>query len=73
LYADELATLNTTICKAVVAHDGMCVDLLTPFNGPAGDDDAAPFLASDHVHPSTTGHKVIAQAIAATGYAPLRP
>jgi lysophospholipase L1-like esterase len=72
-YADQLASLNATICEAVVAHEGLCVDLQTRFNGPAGDQDAAQFLANDHVHPSTTGHEVIAEAIAAAGYAPLRP
>jgi lysophospholipase L1-like esterase len=72
-YADQLAALNATICAAVVAHGGLCVELLTAFNGPAGDQDAAPLLVDDHVHPSRTGHEIIAQEIAASGYAPLGP
>lgn len=72
-YAEQLASLNAAICEAVAAHDGLCVELLTAFNGPAGDQDAAPLLVDDHVHPSREGHQVIAQAIAASGYAPLGP
>lgn len=72
-YADQLASLNATICAAIAAHDGLCVELLTAFNGPAGDQDAAALLVDDHVHPSRTGHQLIAQAIAASGYAPLGP
>ena len=72
-YAEQLAALNATICAAVVAHDGLCVELLTAFNGPSGDQDAAPLLVDDHVHPSREGHETIAQEIAASGYAPLAP
>jgi lysophospholipase L1-like esterase len=72
-YVDQLASLNATICAAVVAHDGLCIDLLPPFNGPAGDQDAGQFLVKDHIHPGTTGHELIAETIDAAGYAPLRP
>jgi lysophospholipase L1-like esterase len=72
-YAEQLEALNSTICAAVVAHHGLCVELLTAFNGPAGDQDAAPLLVDDHVHPSRAGHVAIAQEVAAAGYAPLRP
>jgi lysophospholipase L1-like esterase len=72
-YAEQLTALNATICGAVDAHGGLCVELLTAFNGPAGDQDAAPLLVSDHAHPSSMGHETIAQQIAAAGYAPLRP
>lgn len=72
-YAEELAALNSTICAAVVAHGGLCVELLTAFNGPGGDQDAGALLVDDHEHPSPTGHETIAGEIAAVGYAPLRP
>jgi lysophospholipase L1-like esterase len=72
-YAGQLNTLNATICGAVVAHNGQCVELLTAFNGPAGDEDAADLLVSDHVHPSRTGMEIIARQIDAKGYAPLQP
>jgi lysophospholipase L1-like esterase len=72
-YVDQLASLNATICAAVVAHNGLCIDLLTPFNGPAGDQDAGQFLVKDHIHPGTTGSELIAETIDAAGYAPLRP
>ncbi len=72
-YVDQLASLNATICEAVVAHNGLCIDLLTPFNGPAGDQDAGRFLVKDHIHPGTTGHELIAETIDAAGYAPIRP
>ena len=72
-YAEQLASLNGAICEAVAAHDGLCVDLLPAFNGPAGDQDAASLLVDDHIHPSREGHQVIAQAIDASGYAPLGP
>jgi len=72
-YVDQLASLNATICAAVVAHNGLCIDLLAPFNGPAGDQDAGRFLVKDHIHPATTGHELIAETIADAGYAPLRP
>jgi lysophospholipase L1-like esterase len=72
-YAEQLTALNSTICAAVTAHHGLCVELLVAFNGPAGDRDAAALLFSDHLHPSKTGNETIAQEIAATGYAPLSP
>jgi lysophospholipase L1-like esterase len=72
-YAEQLAALNSTICTAVVAHGGLCVELLTAFNGPGGDQDAAALLVDDHQHPSRMGHETIASEIAGAGYAPLRP
>jgi lysophospholipase L1-like esterase len=72
-YMDQLASLNATICAAVVAHNGLCIDLLAPFNGPAGGQDAGQFLVKDHIHPGTRGSELIAETIAAAGYAPLRP
>lgn len=70
-YAEQLAALNAAICNAASDHDGVCVELLPVFNGPAGDDDAGPLLIGDHEHPSRAGHIAIAEAIAASGFAPL--
>jgi lysophospholipase L1-like esterase len=72
-YAEQLAALNSTICAAVTAHHGLCVELLVAFNGPAGDRDAGALLYADHVHPSKTGNETIAHEIDAAGYAPLKP
>lgn len=72
LFAQQLTTINSTICATVAAHDGRCVDLLTPFNGPAAKLDAGPFLLPDHVHPSAEGNRIIAAQIAAAGYLPLQ-
>ncbi|PZR63016.1 MAG: hypothetical protein DLM71_05765 [Chloroflexi bacterium] len=72
LFAQQLTTVNSAICAAVTAHHGRCVDLLTAFNGPAANQDAAPFLLPDHVHPSAEGNRIIAAQIAAAGYLPLQ-
>jgi lysophospholipase L1-like esterase len=70
-YAEQLAALNAAICASVTEHGGVCVELPPAFNGPAGDQDAGALLVGDHEHPSREGHRVIAEAIAAAGYAPL--
>lgn len=72
-YAEQLAAINDAICEAVTAHGGICIDLLTAFNGPGGDQDAGALLASDYSHPSRTGHETIARELDASGYAPLAP
>jgi lysophospholipase L1-like esterase len=72
-WAKALDELNAAICAATTAHGGVCVELLTVFNGPAGDQDAAALLSADHDHPNGEGNQRIADAIAATGYAPLQP
>jgi len=70
-FAEQLGALNAAICSATSDHNGICVELLPVFNGPAGDEDAGPLLAADHEHPSRDGHRAIAEAIAAAGYTPL--
>lgn len=70
-YSVALAKLNDAICTAVDAHGAICVDLVAPFNGARGDQDAGALLGPDHLHPSATGHELIAQTIAAVGFAPL--
>jgi lysophospholipase L1-like esterase len=44
------------------------------FNGPKGTDDpkAKGYIAIDGLHPSDTGHRVIADLLRQLGYAPLR-
>jgi lysophospholipase L1-like esterase len=52
----------------------VCVDIYRPFNGADGtsDPDASGYLGSDRTHPSQRGMEIIADAMAAGGYAPLR-
>jgi lysophospholipase L1-like esterase len=69
----ELRQLNSLICQAAQARGAICVDLLPVFNGPNGDQPADAYLISepDHIHPNQAGHNLIAETIAAAGYAPL--
>jgi lysophospholipase L1-like esterase len=67
-FTKALRSLNAHICSIAVAHDATCVDLVGPFAPNLQQN-----LQSDHIHPSATGHRLIAKAIADTGYAPLGP
>lgn len=70
-YASALAELDTAICEAAEEHDALCVDLVVPFNGADGSTDAGDLLGGDHLHPSQKGHQLIADAVAAAGFAPV--
>ncbi len=70
-YTAALADFNTMLCEVAVQHQSTCVGLIDAFNGASGDGDPGTLLASDHLHPSQTGHELIATTISATGYAPL--
>ncbi|CAN5527782.1 hypothetical protein BH10ACT6_BH10ACT6_02350 [soil metagenome] len=72
LYGAELRALGDGICKVATAHGAVCVDILTAFNGPAGDQPAGPLLMGDGIHPSAAGHQKIAELIAAAGFAELK-
>jgi lysophospholipase L1-like esterase len=58
-------------CAVAQRHGALCVDFYHAFNGADGTQDAAPFLAADHLHPSPTGQQRIADLLVAAGFAPL--
>jgi len=60
------------VCDLAVKHGLVCADIYHAFNGPNGIEDAAPFLATDHAHPSTAGSQRIAEVLLSPGLAPLR-
>jgi hypothetical protein len=66
--------LNAATCEAMTAHGGVCIDVLTAINGPAGSDDgyAAGLLnLADCCYPNQRGHRLIAELLFQTGLAPL--
>jgi lysophospholipase L1-like esterase len=65
----ELYTSGT--CRLARKHGALCIDTYHAFNGRAGRQDAAPFLAVDHTHPSARGHRLIARLLDRAGYRPL--
>jgi lysophospholipase L1-like esterase len=60
---------SRTICRVAKSHDMLCADVYHAFNGPHGTNFDGPYVASDHVHPSTAGHRLIAAVLARLGYA----
>jgi lysophospholipase L1-like esterase len=71
-YPPVLEAFNQSICNVAALHHVVCVDLHTPFNGPHHDQAATSLLLADHVHPNQAGHDLIANTIAAAGFAPLQ-
>ena len=71
-YDPLLKRLDDTICRVATEHAAVCVDLLTAFNGPDGSSSAEAYLQlPDHTHPNAAGAALIAQLVAASGFAPL--
>ena len=66
--------MNDVACDVAVRHDAICVDIYAAFNGPDGSTDPVPlgYFGPDGTHPSQKGMDVIAAALAAAGYEPLR-
>jgi lysophospholipase L1-like esterase len=71
-YRGEEAKFYAALCAEAGARDVTCVDLWGPFNGPNHEAAATALLLPDHVHPNQAGHQLIAETIAAGGFAPLR-
>jgi lysophospholipase L1-like esterase len=69
-YLDDV---NEHIARTTSAAGIPCAQVYVAFNGANGDDDAVAkgYIAVDLVHPNDRGHAVIAEALRATGYAPL--
>lgn len=59
------------VCDLAKKHALVCADIYHAFNGPDGTKDPAPFLASDHAHPSAAGSQRIAEVMLEAGLAPL--
>ena len=60
-------------CWVVRMHGGECADMHHVFNGPAGTDDAGPYLGPEHSpHLNQEGQQAVADELARLGYRPLR-
>ncbi len=70
-YSTALSDFNSMMCEVATAHDATCVDLVAAFSGASLNADAGALLGGDHLHPSQSGHELIAETVAATGFAPL--
>lgn len=70
-YAGQLDELNAAICRAAEANGAACVDLVTAFNGPAGNVAPNGLIGSDNKHPTVAGHELVAKTLDAAGYEPL--
>ena len=70
-YRAALETFNKAICDSAEDHEAICVDLAVPFNGLSRDEPATALLLPDHGHPNQAGHDLIANTIAAAGFAPV--
>jgi lysophospholipase L1-like esterase len=72
VWREMTETQNEAICRAAEQHAAICVDIYHAFNGPDGTSSSFPLLGPDMTHPNQLGMDTIAQAIAETGFAPLR-
>ncbi|MEP6893089.1 MAG: GDSL-type esterase/lipase family protein [Gaiellaceae bacterium] len=64
-----------TICPSMARHGGQCIDVLHPFNGPLGTDNAYKkglMNLKDCCYPSAKGQQLMAELLFKTGLAPLR-
>ena len=57
--------------ETAALHGFACIDVHHAFNGPTGVDPAGELLQQDYTHPSQPGNDLIAELLAAQGYAPL--
>jgi lysophospholipase L1-like esterase len=70
-YLDEI---NAYICLSAELRGIPCARVYAAFNGPDGDGDPVQqaLIAFDGIHPSDSGHALIADLLRDVGYAPLR-
>jgi lysophospholipase L1-like esterase len=71
-YRQVADAYTEVVCRLAPKHGAKCADFLHTFNGPDGSEDAAPFLAPDHHHPSLAGRQAIADVLMKVGLEPLR-
>jgi lysophospholipase L1-like esterase len=66
--------VNAHIAAAAAANGIPMAQVHLAFNGPNGTDDPIlkGLITIDGVHPNDAGHKAIADALRALGYAPLK-
>lgn len=68
-------TANRTICQVMAEYDGRCIDVLEPFNGPDGTENAYEKGLLNHddcCYPSAQGQQLMAQLLFETGLEPVR-
>jgi lysophospholipase L1-like esterase len=65
---DFLRALNAANSSVATQRSIAFVDLIEPFNGPGGTRDAGDLLSNDHVHPSDSGHQLIADLLVGLGW-----
>jgi lysophospholipase L1-like esterase len=70
-YRVEQARFYEALCDEAAGRGLTCVDLWTPFNGPDHDQPGTDLLLADHIHPNQAGHQLIADTVAALGFAEL--
>lgn len=66
----QAKSLRKSICSAMDAHGGRCIDVLTAFNGPAGTKDGYRLGWMNHddcCYPSGEGQQLMAQLLVETG------
>lgn len=62
---------NAVICDVAMSAGDVCIDVYTAFKQASPNGDPTQLLASDGDHPNQAGHDLIAQTVAAAGYAPV--
>jgi hypothetical protein len=71
----QAKTANRSICRVMAKYDGRCVELLEPFNGPDGTENAYAKGLLNHedcCYPSAKGQQLMAELLFETGLEPLR-
>jgi lysophospholipase L1-like esterase len=66
-----LEAWRSALCEEAAAVGATCIDLLEPFNGPAGRIPAGDLLAADYTHPSQLGNDLISDLLLESGLYPL--
>lgn len=69
--ASVLDAFSAATCRAAERHGATCVDVYHAFNGADGRAAAGDLLAEDYTHPSTLGHRRIADLLITSGLPPL--
>jgi lysophospholipase L1-like esterase len=66
-----IARWNQVLCDSAQANGFGCVDLSTAFNGADGTRPSGDLLGPDYTHPTDKGNALVAERLAALGFAPL--
>jgi lysophospholipase L1-like esterase len=71
----QAKTANRAICRVMAKYDGRCIDVLEPFNGADGTENAYEKGLMNHedcCYPSAKGQQLMAELLFETGLAPVR-